>query len=120
MHAEQHLSGELQAQHECARRPDPTSPVPHRRNGESFMSLACLLHDAAVRFPNKFGVIIDNRILSYSALNIEAQRLAHKLVGSSVRPGGRVALHIYNGPELVVSYFACFIAGAIAVSVNTG
>jgi acyl-CoA synthetase (AMP-forming)/AMP-acid ligase II len=30
-----------------------------------------------------------------------------------------VALHMCNGPELAVSYFACFYAGAIAVPVNT-
>jgi acyl-CoA synthetase (AMP-forming)/AMP-acid ligase II len=83
-----------------------------------FVPIGCLLCDAAVRFPNRPGVINYNRILNYSTLNIEAQRLGYKLVASGVRPGDRAALHMYNGPELVVSHFACFIAGAIAVSVN--
>jgi len=83
------------------------------------MSLASFLHDAASRFPDKPSVIFNNRTVSYSRLNVDAKRLALKLIASGVRPGDRVALHMYNGLDLAVSYFACLNAGAIAVPVNT-
>ena len=83
------------------------------------MSLAALLHDARTRFPSKPSVIIDNQTLSYSELDFRACRLAQQFMAFGVRPGDRVALHMYNGAELAVSYFACFMAGAIAVPVNT-
>ena len=38
---------------------------------------------------------------------------------SGIGPGDRVALHMYNGSELAIGYFACFYAGAIAVPINT-
>ena len=83
------------------------------------MSLAALLHAAQARFPNKPSVIVDKRTLSYSELDLQARRFAHKLMAFGVRSGDRVALHMYNSLELAVSYFACFMAGAIAVPVNT-
>jgi long-chain acyl-CoA synthetase len=83
------------------------------------MSLASFLRVAAFRFPNKPAAIVDNRMVSYSRLNLEAKELSHKLMASGVRPGDRVALHMYNGLDLAVAYFACFNAGAIAVPVNT-
>jgi long-chain acyl-CoA synthetase len=49
----------------------------------------------------------------------EARDLASKLIACGVKPGDRVALHLYNCPELAISYFACFYAGAVAVPINT-
>ena len=83
------------------------------------MSLASLLRDVATRIPNQPALYIEHRVLTYAELDGEAQQLALRLLGSGLRPGDRVALHMYNGIELVVGYFACFYAGAIAVPVNT-
>src|SRR3974390_677123 len=83
------------------------------------MSLASSLSRVAVHLANKPGVIVEDKRLSYLELNLEARHLALSLLASGVRPGDRVALHMYNGVELVVGYFACFYAGAIAVPINT-
>jgi long-chain acyl-CoA synthetase len=88
-------------------------------NQKSLMSLAPALRSAAAHSPNKPAIIFDGRALSYMELDREAQRRALTLIAAGVGPGDRVALHMDNGSELAVSYFACFYAGAVAVPVNT-
>jgi long-chain acyl-CoA synthetase len=83
------------------------------------VQLVSSLRRAAASFPNKSGIILGRRTVTYSELDHEARHLALKLVACGVRPGDRVALHLYNGPDLAISYFACFYAGAIAVPINT-
>jgi long-chain acyl-CoA synthetase len=85
----------------------------------SHRPLASALHDAAQRFPNKSGFVGHRRTLSYLEFDLEAQHLALRLIGAGVGLGDRVALHMHNGPELAVGFFACFYAGAIAVPINT-
>lgn len=65
------------------------------------MDLANLLGNTAARLPNKPGLILGDRRLSFSELDVQAQRLAFRLIDSGVHPGDRVALHMENGPELV-------------------
>ena len=83
------------------------------------MSLAYLLRDAATRAPNKPALYVNNLVLTYAELDSEAQRLAHRLIACGTKPGDRVALHMRNGAEIAIAYFACFLAGAIAVPINT-
>ena len=83
------------------------------------MPLASSLRGAVALFPNKPAIIFDGRTLSYLELDREAQRRALTLIAAGVGPGDLVALHMDNGSELAVGYFACFYAGAIAVPVNT-
>src|SRR5215831_2240974 len=85
----------------------------------SFMSLASLLRDAAGRrVPSKPALYIKDRVFTYAELDGEAQRLARRLVACGAKPGDRVALHMQNGAEIAIAYFACFLAGAIAVPIN--
>jgi long-chain acyl-CoA synthetase len=83
------------------------------------MSLVSSLRTAAARLPDKPAVIFAAQIISYREFDLEAQSLALKLIASGTGPGDRVALHMYNGSELAIGYFACFYAGAIAVPINT-
>jgi long-chain acyl-CoA synthetase len=82
------------------------------------MSLASLLRDAASRIPNKPALYLEDRVLTYGELDGEAQRLARRLIACGAKPGDRVALHMHNGAEIAIAYFACFLAGAIAVPIN--
>jgi long-chain acyl-CoA synthetase len=83
------------------------------------MSLALSLSNAAERLPYKAAIIFGGRTLSYWEFDRRAQSLARRLLACGARRGDRIALHLYNGPELAISYFACFYAGIIAVPVNT-
>ena len=58
-------------------------------------------------------------IWSYARFAAEVDRLARGLVARGLRRGDRVALHLWNGPELAVAYHACFRIGAIAAPLNT-
>jgi len=78
-----------------------------------------LLRDAATRAPNKPALYVKNLVLTYAELDGEAQRLARRLIACGTKPGDRVALHMHNGTEIAIAYFACFLAGAIAVPINT-
>jgi acyl-CoA synthetase (AMP-forming)/AMP-acid ligase II len=82
------------------------------------MSLASLLCDAASRVPNKPALYLKERVLTYAELDSQAQRLARRLIACGAKPGDRVALHMQNGAEIAIAYFACFLAGTIAVPIN--
>jgi long-chain acyl-CoA synthetase len=86
---------------------------------ETHGTLPTALRKVAERPCKSAGVISDHRTLSYAELDIAARRLARTLIASGVSPGDRIALHRRNGAELIIGYFACFYAGAIAVPVNT-
>jgi acyl-CoA synthetase (AMP-forming)/AMP-acid ligase II len=57
-------------------------------------------------------------VWTYARLAAEVDRLARGLVGRGLKRGDRVALHLPNGPELAVAYYACFRIGAIAAPLN--
>jgi acyl-CoA synthetase (AMP-forming)/AMP-acid ligase II len=56
--------------------------------------------------------------VTYRSLNSMIDRLAWGLVDLGVKKGDRVALHMENCPQFVVSYFAVQRAGAAVVAVN--
>ena len=46
-------------------------------------------------------------------------RVAAGLAARDVKPGDRVALHMHNTVEAVLSYLACLRLGAVAMPLNT-
>jgi long-chain acyl-CoA synthetase len=82
------------------------------------VSLASLLRNAATHLPNKPALHLQDRVLTYDELDVEVQRFARRLMACGAKPGDRVALHMHNGAEIAIAYFACFLAGVIAVPIN--
>ncbi|MER6143387.1 acyl-CoA synthetase [Streptomyces sparsogenes] len=58
------------------------------------------------------------RRLTYAELDAAANRLAHHLRDSGVRPGEHVGLHLYNGVEYLQTSLACLKIRAVPVNVN--
>ncbi|MEU7489140.1 acyl-CoA synthetase [Streptomyces sp. NPDC042319] len=58
------------------------------------------------------------RRLTYRRLDRAANRLAHHLQDSGVRPGDHVGLHLYNGVEYLQTFYACLKIRAVPVNVN--
>ncbi|MFJ4925562.1 acyl-CoA synthetase [Streptomyces sp. NPDC088736] len=58
------------------------------------------------------------RRLTYAELDAAANRLAHHLIDSGVRPGEHLGLHLYNGIEYVQTVLACLKARVVPVNVN--
>jgi long-chain acyl-CoA synthetase len=77
-----------------------------------------LRHQAEIR-PESTAFIIGDDVWSYARFAAEVDRLARGLVARGLRRGDRVALHLFNGPELAIAYHACFRIGAIAAPLNT-
>ncbi|MBR0784752.1 AMP-binding protein [Bradyrhizobium iriomotense] len=57
--------------------------------------------------------------LSYREFYAAANRLAAGLRRRGVRPGDRIVIHLDNCPEFLLSWSACGLAGAVAVTTNT-
>ncbi|MFF1515571.1 acyl-CoA synthetase [Streptomyces sp. NPDC058305] len=55
---------------------------------------------------------------TYAELDAAANRLAHHLIDSGIRPGEHLGLHLYNGVEYLQTVLACLKARVVPVNVN--
>ncbi|WP_327181309.1 acyl-CoA synthetase [Streptomyces sp. NBC_01334] len=58
------------------------------------------------------------RRLTYAELDAAANRVAHHLLGSGIRPGEHLGLHLYNGVEYLQTVLGCLKARIVPVNVN--
>ncbi len=78
---------------------------------------AVLLDDAITEgHGDRPALLTDTGPVSYRELLARANRMANVLADAGVRPGNRVLLRGYNGPELYAAWLAVMKAGAIAVT----
>ena len=88
---------------------------------ENFDNLRALLEARAMRAPEKKFLIAeaDGRSWTYAEFDSAVNRAANLLSARGVGRGDVVSLLLPNGPEYVISYFACFKLGALAGPVNS-
>lgn len=86
-----------------------------RTEGET---LADVLVPAMALTPDRVAVAFEDRAITYRELDTAANRVANVLVGSGVRPGDRVAVHLENRPEFLEVYQGILRAGATLVPTN--
>ena len=82
------------------------------------MQLETFLEQSARLRPEKVALVCDAQRMTYAELEATANRLSHGLIAQGVRRGDRVAIHIENSIEAVVSIFAVLKAGAVFLVVN--
>ncbi|WP_405776745.1 acyl-CoA synthetase [Streptomyces sp. NBC_01538] len=58
------------------------------------------------------------RRLRYAELDAAANRVAHHLIDSGIRPGEHLGLHLYNGVEYLQTVLGCLKARIVPVNVN--
>ncbi|WP_223642178.1 non-ribosomal peptide synthetase/type I polyketide synthase [Corallococcus sp. EGB] len=90
----------------------PMEDVPHAD---------CLHHpfEAQVkRTPDAPALVFQGRALSYRALNVEANRLAHHLVARGIGPGDFVGVCVERSFELIIALLATLKAGAAYVPLD--
>lgn len=80
------------------------------------MNIASNLEKTAFYFADRCAVIDDDKIISYSQFNQDANRIASALQGRGVRPGEHVALCAPNSYEWLAFYFGVLKTGAVAVT----
>ncbi|WP_296901148.1 long-chain fatty acid--CoA ligase [Polaromonas sp.] len=73
---------------------------------------------SALRFPDKPALVFFDRVLSYTEVLQQAERLAATLYRLGVRKGDRVVLNMQNCPQWVIAHFAILRANAVVVPVN--
>lgn len=56
---------------------------------------------------------------TYSRFNTEVRRLAAGLAARGIAKGDKVLIHSDNAPEMVLSWYACAVLGAVGVTTNT-
>ncbi len=82
------------------------------------MQLEQFLEQSARRHPHKTALVCGKSRYTYAQIEADANRLAHALVAHGVERGDRVAVHLDNSVEAVVSIFAVLKAGAVFLMVN--
>lgn len=84
------------------------------------MNLAHWLVRAAETGGGRPALMAGGDVVSdYAAFRDRAAALAAALIADGVRPGDRVALFMANCPEFLVTLWGAWIAGAVAVPVNS-
>ena len=68
--------------------------------------------------PESAALIFDDQHLSYADLNVQANRLAHYLIGMGVQPEVRVGIAMERSIEMVVGLLAIFKAGGAYVPLD--
>ena len=81
-------------------------------------NLADLLSRSAAEHPDSVAIKLDDRELSYAALDDAAARAAGLLVAKGVRPGDRVGIMLPNVPDFAICYYGALRAGAAVVTMN--
>ncbi len=82
------------------------------------MNVAELLERSALWHGERTALIFGDRRWTYRELDAQASSLAGGLSGLGLQPGERVGLHLPNGPEFVLAYYAAQKAGLVPLSLN--
>jgi long-chain acyl-CoA synthetase len=82
------------------------------------VQLESFLEQSARRRPDKIALVCGERRHTYAEIDTAANRLAWALAAHGVERGDRVAIHLDNSVEAVVSIFAVLKAGAVFLMVN--
>ncbi|MGD0231523.1 MAG: AMP-binding protein [Syntrophorhabdales bacterium] len=76
------------------------------------------IRDWASLTPDHIALTYYGTDITYKELNRLIDKTAWGLIGSGVKRGDRVAIHMQNCPQFVLSYFGAHRAGAVAVPLN--
>lgn len=93
--------------------------MPLRADEVNVLLIHHLLETQASHAPDRTLLVVGTTQTTYGQIETDANRIAHALGRSGVRPGDRVALLSRNSAFYVSAYYGILKSGAIAVSLNT-
>jgi long-chain acyl-CoA synthetase len=82
------------------------------------LTIASILAESAVRYPDNTAVVIGEMKLSYKDLWAHTKQYSAVLRERGVGPGDKVALLLPNTPHFPLAYFGALALGAVAVPVH--
>ena len=82
------------------------------------LTIASILAESAVRFPDNTAVVLGDLRISYAQLWGHAKQYAAVLRENGVGPGDKVGLLLPNTPHFPLAYFGALALGAVAVPVH--
>ena len=71
------------------------------------------------KYPEKVAIKTKDKVLSYSGLNSDIEKVSNWLRNYGLNHGDRVGIHIQNSIEYVVLYYACWAVNLVPVAFNT-
>ena len=94
------------------------SGVPHSLAPYPEHTLLDVIAESATLRPNGQALLFQGKVISYAELEQLSTAFANALSILGVKPGDRVALMLPNTPQMILSIFGIWKAGAILVSLN--
>ncbi|MEA3456926.1 MAG: AMP-binding protein, partial [Campylobacterota bacterium] len=77
-----------------------------------------LLKNTSERLPHKVAAVYDSREYTYRELLSLVDRMADSLLRLGLKKDDRLAFYLFNSPEIIITYFACFKIGMTVIPIN--
>ena len=77
-----------------------------------------ILKDSSERYPDNIAAVYENREYSYRELLRLTDQVADSLLDLGLQKGDRLAFYLFNRPEIIICYFACFKIGVTVIPIN--
>jgi acyl-CoA synthetase (AMP-forming)/AMP-acid ligase II len=81
-------------------------------------NLADLFEGVADVLPERVALVVGDDRLTFAELDAHANRLAHHLADTGVKPGQHVGIQLYNGVEYIATVIAALKIRAVPINVN--
>jgi acyl-CoA synthetase (AMP-forming)/AMP-acid ligase II len=82
------------------------------------LNIADLFEHAVDAVPDRPTLLVNDRFVTYTELEAEANKLAHFLADRGIGPGDHVGIYAKNSVEHVVALLAVFKLRAVCINVN--
>ena len=83
------------------------------------MKLGPLIADCALRYPEREVLVCNDRRITFSELDINANRLANAYTDRGLTVGDRIAMLLPNSAELIEAMCGAAKAGGVIVPIAT-
>ncbi len=81
-------------------------------------NIGIYIHDVALKNPNQKAIIQGDKVITYKEFDDRVNALAHLFKSLGVGQGDHVSVLLYNCPEYLEIYNACYRIGAAVVGIN--